>query len=625
MNDDDLRREVERLRQEVDALHRRLEALEDSSAGDEPTRESEALRQSETRSATPAEKSDSVAETPSETPERPTESTEPSDDSDWESAVGIRWLGLVGALAVVVGVVFFVRLAIEIGLLGPGGRIAVGTLAGLSLFGGGRYAASRRGYVRWGRIAAGTGLAVAYFSIYAAYGFEGYRDAIGTPLWAVLVALTLLVAVTAALSIRDRTPLVAGEAFLLGYVTATISMDAATVVVTPIYALVLAAGLVAIATIRPWSRLVVSSAFASYGVVLLWLANLEPPAAAVGAVGATAFVLYQIGGLVLRSSGGGPTASGHDDTAESAERRGADVTFDRTYRARLVVLTVANAAFAAFLLEIAVRDAVLSFAADGTGTIAVAVALAGTYALTNRGGIPVDAAAAAGSVVFLAAGLGLAVGTFATTVGALAVIVAAVVLSEAVDTPAFRIGGHVVAGGLLVKLLAVDASELASFDASEPLATLTGRPVAFALAVGTFYALAWWFSRTDSLLEAERASDDRAVVPAAYAAVATGLGVLVLGLELSGVGTSIAWVLFGLVLLGIGFATDGRGIRLLGICVFGLATVKVFLFDTRGLDTVARTLSFLVLGAVLLATSYAYARFQSDLEIDLPSSERGDE
>lgn len=131
---------------------------------------------------------------------------------DWELTVGVRWLGLAGALALVVGVVFFVRLAIERGLLGPAGRVAVGTAGGLLLFGFGRYAAGHQGFVRWGRIAAGAGLAMAYFSVYAAYGFESYREAIGTPLWAVLGALTMLVATTAALSVRDGAPLVAGEA-----------------------------------------------------------------------------------------------------------------------------------------------------------------------------------------------------------------------------------------------------------------------------------------------------------------------------------------------------------------------------------------------------------------------------
>jgi len=187
----------------------------------------------------------------------------------------------------------------------------------------------RQGFVRWGRIAAGAGLAVAYFSVYAAYGFETYRDAIGTPLWAVLAALSLLVAVTAALSVRDGAPLVAGEAFLLGYVTALLSTEAATVVVTPVYALLLAAAVVAIATVKPWRGLATASAFATYAVVSLWVVVVDPARAGVAAVAAAAFATYLGGSYALHAAG----------------------EYDRWRRVFLPTLTATNALFGGVLLE----------------------------------------------------------------------------------------------------------------------------------------------------------------------------------------------------------------------------------------------------------------------------------
>ncbi len=50
--------------------------------------------------------------------------------------------------------------------------------------------------------------------------------------------------------------------------------------------------------------------------------------------------------------------------------------------------------------------------------------------------------------------------------------------------------------------------------------------------------------------------------------------------------------------------------------MFGVTTAKVFLFDTQGLDTAARTVSFLALGSLLLAASYAYARWQGSRPLD---------
>ncbi|MEY7851306.1 DUF2339 domain-containing protein [Natrarchaeobius sp. A-rgal3] len=633
MTDDDLRREVERLRDEVDALHRRLEAVERGvETSPEATADStESARQSaEGADGAHQDAAGRRLETgpdigQSADPEAPTTGgskrnrsagiASQLNDADWERTLGVRWLGLVGALALVVGVVLFVRLAIEIGLLGPGGRVALGALSGIALLAGGRYVATRQGYVRWGRIASGTGLAIAYFSVYAAYGFESYRQAIGTPLWAVLVALTLLVVAAVGVSVSDGAPFVAGEAFLLGYVTATLSTDAATVVLTPAYVILLGVGVVAIATVRPWGRLVSASTFATYGVLLLWLVDLEPPAGAVGVAGVVSFALYLLGGYVLR---------GQNVDAEPGSTRG------QIHRVRLAVTTVANASFATLFLEIALRNAFPEAAVDGLGAIGIATALAVTYAVTDptyavRHPRPVrrNETAAAASVAFLAGGIAMTAGTFAATVGALAVIGGAVALSRWIDAPAFRVGAHVVAGALVLKLIAVDATALPAFDAAEPMATLSGRPVSFALAIGAFYALAWWYSRTDVLTDLERRFLPATV--ASYAIVATGLGVIVLALELSGLGVSVAWILFGSALLGIGLATDVRGVRALGLAVLGLATAKVFLFDTRDLDTVARTLSFLVLGAVLLIASYVYARTRGDVEIGLEVPERGGE
>ena len=54
----------------------------------------------------------------------------------------------------------------------------------------------------------------------------------------------------------------------------------------------------------------------------------------------------------------------------------------------------------------------------------------------------------------------------------------------------------------------------------------------------------------------------------------------------------------------------------------GATTAKVFRYDANDLGTtsitVARTLSFLAVGVVLLAASYVYARARGDGGVDLP-------
>ena len=612
MTDDDLREEVGRLREEVDALQRRLDAVEsavdaDDGAARDPTADP---------LTGPDLDPDPTADTGSPTdlppdPEptadagRSDEAAEPATGTgadaghdrahDWESAVGVRWLGLAGALAVVVGVVLFVRLAIDRGLLGPPGRVAVGVAGGLLLFGTGRYAAVRQGVRRWGRVAAGAGLAVTYFSFYAAYGLESYRAAIGTPLWAVLAALTAVVAATVALSIRDGAPLVAGEAFLLGYVTAAVATDATTVVVTPVYVVLLSAAVVAVATVRPWRGLAAASVVATFAVLGGWILRVDPPRAGVAVAAFAAFVVYLGGSYVLHGG----------------DRSG------RVHRLRLVILTLSNAVGAGFLVEGALQEAFPAAGIEGLGLAAVAAGLAGVHAATDRRRARPDHTAGAAAVPFAAAAVGVAAGPFATTVGWVGLLLSAVAVARRVDAPAVRIGGHGLAAALTVKVLFVDTETLAGFDPGAPIATLTGRPVAVGLAAAALSGLAWYLDAVEpSLTDYERSR--RLSVDAGYAVAATALVLALLGVELSGFGVSVAWALFGLALLGVGFAVDRRGVRALGVGVLGATTAKVFLYDTSGLDTVARTLSFLAVGVVLLAASYVYARARGDGGVDLP-------
>jgi len=586
-NDDDLEAAVRDLRAEVDALQTRIAAIESELDTDPPPSAGDGT------GGTAVESDTATPETgqPHESEAGPqagatADSDAPVDERNWERDIGMKWLGGVGGLALVVGVVFFIRLAIEAGYLGPLGRVLTGTAGGLTLLAGGRYAAERQGYDRWGRLVAGTGLAIAYFSVYAAYGFDSYRTAIGTPLWTVLLALTVLVAATAALSVRDHAPTVAGEAFLLGYVTAYVGLDASTFVVSPAYVVLLTAGLVAIAAVRPWSRLVLGSVLPTYVLHLAWLERLEPPAAVATVVLVATFAIYAAGVYVLRVS---------DRT-------------DRWHRRLVEATTGLNAVFAAILLEGVVRR-LIPTAPDGVAVGAVGLALGGVYAVTESRLGQQDSAAGMLAVVLLAVSVVLAADPFVETVGLLLLLCGALALGSRRGAMAVRVGGHLVAVGTVAKLLAVDATRLPAFSLADPLATATGRPAAYLLGIAVFYALARWFGGASTTVPG---IDRELSMATPYAWTATGLAVVLLGVELSGAGLSVAWAVLGLAFVGIGLALDARSRRLQGVVVLGLVTTKVFLYDTQGLDTLARTLSFLVLGGILLVASYAYARWQGE-------------
>ena len=63
------------------------------------------------------------------------------------------------------------------------------------------------------------------------------------------------------------------------------------------------------------------------------------------------------------------------------------------------------------------------------------------------------------------------------------------------------------------------------------------------------------------------------------------------------VAVSVLWTLIGLGLLIAGLIRDSRLLRYGGLTLFGLSLAKIFLYDLSALNSVARALSFIVVGA----------------------------
>jgi uncharacterized membrane protein len=71
---------------------------------------------------------------------------------------------------------------------------------------------------------------------------------------------------------------------------------------------------------------------------------------------------------------------------------------------------------------------------------------------------------------------------------------------------------------------------------------------------------------------------------------------------------SIAWLAFGVSLLGIGILFNSQRARLASAAVIGLTVMKAFLIDMSTLTGVYRALSFMCLGLVLVAIGWLYQR-----------------
>lgn len=74
---------------------------------------------------------------------------------------------------------------------------------------------------------------------------------------------------------------------------------------------------------------------------------------------------------------------------------------------------------------------------------------------------------------------------------------------------------------------------------------------------------------------------------------------------------SVIWSVYGAAMLVVGIWRSNRLLRVMALGLLVITIIKVFLFDLASLDAIYRIISFIVLGAILLAVSFLYQKWQS--------------
>lgn len=171
---------------------------------------------------------------------------------------------------------------------------------------------------------------------------------------------------------------------------------------------------------------------------------------------------------------------------------------------------------------------------------------------------------------------------------------------------------------LLGSMLALTIATIGAVDRCPPRALgwdeVSWQGVVAVAAVAIAAAAAAWLSRDVP----ERFIDvtgHRTHVLVALAALATWYGgsvalVQALGIhhDPTQVVLSVVWAIIGLGLIVAGLARHLRIIRIVGLGLLGLALAKLVLFDLRYLESTSRALSFILVGLLALAGAYAYQR-----------------
>jgi uncharacterized membrane protein len=99
-----------------------------------------------------------------------------------------------------------------------------------------------------------------------------------------------------------------------------------------------------------------------------------------------------------------------------------------------------------------------------------------------------------------------------------------------------------------------------------------------------------------------------------YSLLATVLLGALIFHEVSGSLLTMAWGAEAIALLAAGFALRDRVLRLSGLALFLVCTLKLFFWDLRNLETLPRIMSFIVLGLLLVAVSWVYTRFRDQVQ-----------
>src|SRR6266498_306824 len=186
---------------------------------------------------------------------------------DLEQRIGARWATWVGVVAILFGIGFFLKWSFENDLLGPGGRVVLGLVAGGGLVMNGLLLHRRRDVPYLSEGLAGLGLGVLYLSL---YGAHAVYELVGPGLaFAGMFAVTLLGARVSLAAKRQLTPVLTVLGGLLTPVLLTVERPDERNLLA--YLLVLDLLVLGIARFRTWPAL---GRLAWAGTALLFAAVL---------------------------------------------------------------------------------------------------------------------------------------------------------------------------------------------------------------------------------------------------------------------------------------------------------------------------------------------------------------
>jgi uncharacterized membrane protein len=567
---------LEAIERQLKELARRLERLEGRAPAPSPTHPSPVAP-------------------PPEVPRPPTPAVPPSRlaGGGLEELFGGRVLAWLGSIAILLGIVFFLGMAISRGWIDEPARTVLAFLGASCLLVVGVWLYERKGRVEAALAAVASALSGLFATLIVA---TQIYDLIPAGLGLGCAALVGTVAV--AIAVRWSSTIVAAIG-ILGALLAPVLVGAGTSGPSLVFLAIALAAAVGVLLWQKWNWLSLGAFAVSAPQLVVWLAdNYSDQLVLTLAVLAGFWGLYVV------------AAIGYELRIRSAEALPVASWF------LLLGNTVLIAAGGYFVLE---------DAGHPNAAVAWILGVAATHILLGGFSLRQPISREIGSLL-ISAGLGLSAVGFADALDgpvlvagwAFQAVVLAYLATRASAMPSsYGSNAERLMAGAAVYLalafghaLAYEAPPLALLDGVEDLGNALaalGASAAAALACGFLWRRTQppW----DQFAELAGAA---ALVYLASVAIIDTLGVAASGetLQAGQVWLSAFWTVTGLAAILYGLRRGARSFRLGGLALLGLAIVKVYTYDLAELQELSRVLSFIALGLLLLVGAFAYQRIQ---------------
>ena len=187
---------------------------------------------------------------------------------DLEGTIGKLWLNRIGIVAILIGVAYFLKYAFDSGWIGPGGRVAIGLIAGIAVV---VWSESfrRKGSAAFSYSLKAVGIGILYLSLWAASQYFHL-----VPASVAFVAMILVTASTITLALTQDAEILAVYAMIGGFSTpALVSTGENHEIILFSYVLLLDLAILAMVAFKPWRRIVWGAMLGTGVMYIGWAAQ----------------------------------------------------------------------------------------------------------------------------------------------------------------------------------------------------------------------------------------------------------------------------------------------------------------------------------------------------------------